>query len=40
MIDSVMPATVAHRLIEVGECWTLPNADPAWYSTVNYEGKA
>ncbi|PWT74929.1 MAG: hypothetical protein C5B60_06085 [Chloroflexi bacterium] len=40
MIDSVVPVTIAHRLVEVSGCWTLPNADPTWYSTVNYEGKA
>jgi len=39
MIDSAVLATIAHRLVEVGKCWTLPNADPAWYSTVDCEGK-
>jgi len=39
MIDSVLPATIARRLAVDGGCWTLPNADPAWYGTIHHEGK-
>jgi HNH endonuclease/Arc-like DNA binding domain len=39
MIDQVLPEAIACRLVEVGDCWTLPNANPAHYGVVQYEGK-